>query len=107
MKLSEVLKTIPALPWGLTINQSTGNVKTVLTGKIELSHDEANRFKESVYMIHCANRLPKLVEALRKCQAALKDHVQYDNPEEEPSLEAEGFNAACSALADAEEVKGI
>lgn len=43
---------------------------------------------------------PDLLEVLKVCRDALRDHVQYDNGE---SLERDGYNAAIAALAKAKE----
>lgn len=41
---------------------------------------------------------PNLLSALRNCLEALEDQLQYDDPEDEPSLEREAFDAACAAI---------
>lgn len=42
--------------------------------------------------------ISQLIKALKVCQRALKDHVQYDDGE---SLERDGYNAATQAINDA------
>ena len=42
--------------------------------------------------------VPDMIEALTVCCKALFDHLQFDNPEDEQSLEAVAYNSAMAAL---------
>ena len=44
----------------------------------------------------------ELLEAAKNAVTALKDHIQYDNPEDEPSLELIALEACRAAIAKAE-----
>lgn len=53
-------------------------------------------------LAHRFNVFEAMTSALEQCQAVLGDHVRgYDNPDEEPSAEAEAYNSAKEALQEA------
>lgn len=107
MKLSELQKSIPPTPWGVGINPATGKIRVDSTGEINLPEPVKTESKEVIYMLHCANTMPKLVEALQGIQNNCDDFVNYfDGPGSVETIDAVR-SLARQALADAEEVKGI
>ena len=60
-----------------------------------LNPDERRYVKQGY---HHGNLRQALVEAAQLCVDALKDYPQYDNPDDEPSLEAAALAALHEAL---------
>ena len=96
--MTEQAKHTPG-PWkvvGKSIKSEIGRDQSTIAridsrGKFLPGYDEAN-----ARLIAAA---PDLLEALKTCRDALRDHVQYDNGE---SLERDGFVAATTAIGKAE-----
>lgn len=107
MKLSELQKRITSGEWRVEIGEGQTDIESpMFTVAENLTNDDA------AYLAHCANHLPKVLEAL-KATCFVLDTVMGDLAKEHPELLPK-FNSkmgrammAREILAAAEEVEGI
>lgn len=59
------------MPWGVGVNPNTGKLRINGSGTMEIPASLKDEASEAVFLVHCANQLPKLVEALRQAELCL------------------------------------
>ena len=85
--------------WTLIEPEEGGAVICKILTRHPTGQREKGDFQEEGANAKLIAAAPDLLEALKTCRDALRDHVQYDNGE---SLERDGFVAATTAIGKAE-----